>query len=224
MHIIVVGTGKLAIELLGLLQVDPGCQLTPWHHRDPAAGPAIVLHAGSGRELPAVTAFCAGTHSTLIELSTGTDVEAAPPVFPVIVCPNTNILMLKVMDMLEKSGHLFRNHTVTLTESHQASKQSVPGTAVHMARSLGLQDSDVHSVRNPAQQQTELQIPSEHLARHAYHRIVVQDGSCSLQLETRVYGESPYAAGVAQIVAAVRAHALENRVYSIMEFINRGWL
>lgn len=224
MHIIVVGTGKLATELLGGLQLGPGCQLIPWARRDPAAGPAIVIHAGSGRELAAVTAFCATTRSPLIELSTGTDVETVSPAFPVIVCPNTNILMLKVMDMLEKSGHLFRNHSITLTESHQATKSSVPGTAVHMAHSLGLQDGDVHSIRDPERQQAELQIPSEHLARHAYHRIVVQDGSCSLQLETRVYGDSPYAAGVAQIVAAVRAHVLENRIYSVTEFINRGWL
>jgi hypothetical protein len=43
-------------------------------------------------------------------------------------------------------------------------------------------------------------------------------------METRVYGDAPYAGGVAQIVAAVRQQALENRRYSILEFIDNGWI
>jgi dihydrodipicolinate reductase len=181
---------------------------------------SVVIHAGSGRELGAATAYCAGTQSPLIELATGSALESAQHSFPVVVCPNTNILMLKFMAMLAQSGHLFHNYDIQLTESHQANKTSVPGTAVHMARSLGLPDSAIHSVR----QASALQIPQEHLGRHAFHRILIQDGDCSLQFETRVYGDSAYADGVARIVAAVRAHALENRSYSVMELVDRGWL
>lgn len=224
MQIIVVGTGKLATELLRSLQVDSGCQLISWDNRAHSADASIVIHAGSGRELAAVTAYCEATQSPLIELSTGSDVESAQHAFPVVVCPNTNILMLKFMAMLAKSGHLFQNHDIQLTESHQAGKTSVPGTAVTMARALGLEDSDVHSVRQADVQRDELKIPEAHLARHAYHRIVIQDGACSLQFETRVYGDSAYADGVGRIVAAVRAHPLENRSYSVMEFVDNGWL
>lgn len=224
MQIIVVGTGKLATELLHALTVDSDSQVTPWANRAPHADKSIVIHAGSGRELGAVTAFCAATQSPLIELATGSDVESVQPTFPVVVCPNTNILMLKVMAMLAKSGHLFHNHAIRLTESHQANKTSVPGTAVNMAQSLGLQDSDIRSIRNADVQRADLQIPEAHLARHAYHQILIQDGACSLQLETRVYGDSAYADGVARIVAAVRAHTLEKRRYSVMEFVDAGWL
>jgi hypothetical protein len=132
--------------------------------------------------------------------------------------------MLKFMSMLERSGHLFHGHRITLAESHQAQKTSVPGTAVGMAHSLGLKDSDVLSIRNLSTQQADLEIPEEHLARHAYHRILIEDGECSLKLETRVFGESPYADGVARIVAAVQNQDLENRLYSIMEFVNNGWI
>lgn len=45
-----------------------------------------------------------------------------------------------------------------------------------------------------------------------------------MKLETRVYGETPYADGVAKIVAAVQSQSLENRLYPIMEFIDNGWI
>lgn len=224
MQIIIVGTGKLATELLHSLKPGSGDQVMPWEGRAQGAGKSVVIHAGSGRELGAVTAYCAGTQSPLIELSTGSALESVQHSFPVVVCPNTNILMLKFMAMLAKSGHLFQNHHIQLTESHQATKTSVPGTAVHMAHALGLQDSDIHSVRQAAVQRDELQIPEAHLARHAFHRILIQDGECSLQFETRVYGDSAYADGVGRIVAAVQAHPLENRSYSVMEFVDNGWL
>ncbi|RQO82114.1 dihydrodipicolinate reductase C-terminal domain-containing protein [Acidovorax sp. FJL06] len=230
MQVIVVGAGKLAQELLGALTVGDGAEggagvVVPWSdavaHR---AEKSIVVHAGSGRELAAAVAFCAATQSPLIELATGSDLEQMVPGFPVVVCPNTNILMLKFMGMLERSGHLFHNQRVRLIESHQAQKSSVPGTAVSMAQSLGLPVAEIESVRSADVQRTELQIPDAHLARHAYHQILVEDGLCSLKLETRVYGDAPYAQGVAQIVAAVQARVLECRCYSVMEFVHQGWL
>lgn len=224
MQIIIAGSGKLATELLTRLDCGRDCQLMPWGPEQPVAERAIVVHAGSGRELAAITAFCAATCSPLIELATGSALEGALPAFPVVLCPNTNILMLKVMYMLEMGGHLFRGNPITFTESHQAPKQSVPGTAVSMAQSLGLTAGDIRSVRDPKVQQASLQIPAAHLARHAFHRVEIDDGSCSVKLETLVVGESPYVSGVAQIVAATRAHALEKKVYAVAEFIRNGWL
>ncbi|KUY94090.1 dihydrodipicolinate reductase [Burkholderia territorii] len=225
MQVLVVGTGKLATELLGSHRLDPAtCRVMAWS--DPARGDerSIVVHAGSGRELSAAIEFCRATGSPLVELSTGSDLETGAYDFPVVLCPNTNILMLKFMSMLETSGHLFRDCHISVTESHQATKTSVPGTAVGIGRSLGVPAHDIHSVRDPAEQRDALQIPDDHLGRHAFHRIRIEDGACSLQFESRVYGASPYADGVSRIVEAVRQHALEPRRYSIVEFIHNGWL
>ncbi|WP_175777315.1 dihydrodipicolinate reductase C-terminal domain-containing protein [Burkholderia anthina] len=235
MQVLVVGTGKLATELLRSHQLDPAiCHVMPWSDgaRDDAGrsdarrsdARSIVVHAGSGRELPDVIAFCRATGSTLIELSTGSDLETGSHDFPVVLCPNTNILMLKFMSMLETSGHLFRECHISVTESHQASKTSVPGTAVDIGQSLGVPAQDIRSVRDPAEQRDALQIPDDQLGRHAFHRIRIEDGACSLQFESRVYGASPYADGVSRIVDAVRQHDLERRRYSIVEFIRNGWL
>ncbi|RQZ59337.1 dihydrodipicolinate reductase C-terminal domain-containing protein [Burkholderia sp. Bp9004] len=225
MQVLVVGTGKLATELLGSHRLAPAtCRVMAWS--DPARGNvrSIVVHAGSGRELPAAIEFCRATGSPLVELSTGSDLETGSHDFPVVLCPNTNILMLKFMSMLETSGHLFRDCHISVTESHQASKTSVPGTAVGVAQSLGVPAQDIHSVRDPAEQRDALQIPDDQLGRHAFHRIHIEDGACSLQFESRVYGASPYADGVSRIVEAVRQHELEPRRYSIVEFIHNGWL
>ena len=225
MQVLVVGTGKLATELLGSHRLAPAtCRVMAWS--DPARGNvrSIVVHAGSGRELPAAIEFCRATGSPLVELSTGSDLETGSHDFPVVLCPNTNILMLKFMSMLETSGHLFRDCHISVTESHQAGKTSVPGTAVGVAQSLGVPAQDIHSVRDPAEQRDALQIPDDQLGRHAFHRIRIEDGACSLQFESRVYGASPYADGVSRIVEAVRQHELEPRRYSIVEFIHNGWL
>lgn len=224
MQVYIAGTGKLATELLEKLVPQDGLAIAPWPGTADVSRAGIVVHAGSGRELEAISTFCSNTSSTLIELATGSSLEAAPPNFPVILCPNTNILMLKFISMLERSGGLFKGYDTRITESHQASKTSVPGTAVQMARSLGVAEPMIVSVRDASLQVSELHIPREHLTRHAFHRITIQDGPCTISMDTRVYGDAPYASGVQQIIVAVNGRSLESRVYSITEFIENGWV
>lgn len=222
--IIIVGSGKLARELQEKLPGLSGSQVLAWDDAAKGAERAVVVHAGSGRELAEVIAFCQKTGSTLLELATGSEIEQREVDFPVVVCPNTNILMLKFMAMLAANGHLFKHGQVRITESHQANKTSVPGTAVAMAQSLGLRSDSIVSIRDPQVQSDSLNIPAEALARHAYHRIEIEDNISSIVMETRVLNPAPYADGLAQIIAALRAHKLENRRYSVMEFIENGWV
>ncbi|MBE2971542.1 dihydrodipicolinate reductase [Burkholderia cepacia] len=240
MQVLVVGTGKLASELLGAHRLDPAtCRVMAWSdstHNDAQRSDArhgdarhtdarsIVVHAGSGRELPDVIAFCEATAAPLVELSTGSVLETGSYAFPIVLCPNTNILMLKFMSMLETGGHLFHDCRISLTESHQAGKTSVPGTAVGIGQSLGVRPEDIRSVRDPDMQRSEFAVADDQLGRHAIHRIRIDDGACSLQFESRVVGDTPYADGVSRIVDAVRQHDLEHRRYSIVEFIRNGWL
>ncbi len=224
MQVYIAGTGKLATELTERLVPQGGLSIAKWSGMPEAPTKSIVVHAGSGREIEAISKFCSSTSSVLVELSTGSSLEGSSPDFPVILCPNTNILMLKFMCMLERSGAMFKGYETHLTESHQASKTSTPGTAVQMAQSLGVGEHEIVSVRDVSQQANEFQIPQEHLARHAFHRITMHDGSCSISMETRVYGEAPYASGVQQIIAAAACRTLESRVYAITEFIENGWV
>ncbi|KAB2963532.1 dihydrodipicolinate reductase [Zoogloea sp.] len=226
MQVFIAGTGKLATELLDALTPNGGYALAPWPGEAAAEARAIVVHAGSGRELDGISRFCQRTRSVLVELATGSSLEAAGAQagFPIVLCPNTNILMLKFMGMLERSGALFKGSQIRITESHQASKTSVPGTAVAMAHALGVAAAEILSVRDSARQEQDLGIPPAHLGRHAFHRIEIQDGPCAISMETRVYGDSPYASGVDQIIRAIQQRELEKRLYSINEFIENGWV
>jgi 4-hydroxy-tetrahydrodipicolinate reductase len=224
MQVIIAGTGKLATELLQSMEVAPSAKLASWANKSSEASKSIVVHAGSGRELEAIASYCESTQSTLIELATGSKVESMPVPFPVVLCPNTNILMLKFMAMLEQCGKMFNGYEIEIIESHQASKTSVPGTAVNIAHSLGMSGSDIQSVRDTIIQRTQLEIPEADIERHAFHQVMIHEGKCSVKLETRVYGEAPYAKGVAQIVAAACGNKLESRPYSVMEFVKNGWL
>ena len=156
MDVIIVGTGKLASELLNALGDGGAYKIMSWASRGESAGRSIVVHAGSGRELKDVIAYCRATHSPLVELATGSAIAGGFPEFPVVLCPNTNILMLKFMSMLARSGEAFSGYRITLTESHQAGKTSLPGTAVSMAHALGLKTSDVLSVLDPKTQKFHL--------------------------------------------------------------------
>lgn len=118
MNILIVGSGKLASELLVGLSLPASISVRGWSSAIVVQGRAVVVHAGSGRELDDVVAYCRNTNSVLVELATGSKIEAASPNFPVVLCPNTNILMLKFMNMLEKCGSLFDGYRIGLTESH----------------------------------------------------------------------------------------------------------
>lgn len=159
-----------------------------------------------------------------MELATGSILEGASPTFPLVLCPNTNILMLKFMSMLAASGHLFRGYEISLQESHQYGKTSAPGTAIALAQSLGLSSDSIVSERDPARQMDVLGVSSEHLERHAVHRIGISDEVCTVNLESRVMGAAPYARGVGQLLRALQWRKLEPRLYRVEEMVTAGWL
>lgn len=222
---LVAGAGKLANEVRVGLGASAG-QWSDRHVLSPSAMARVqaVVHAGSGRELPEIVDVCRERGAVLIELSTGTDVAALAQGVSLVVCPNANILMLKFMAMLARHGNWFQDCQIGITESHQADKSSVPGTAVAMAEALGVDPRAIVSVRDPAVQTGRLGLAPHDLARHAVHRIQIADGACAITLETRVHGNTPYVDGVRRIIGAALAHPLEKRVYDVLEFIDNGWL
>lgn len=223
-NVYIIGSGKLANELLKALNFEKNYRVLPWADRNPEDTVAIVVHAGSGRELNEAISYCRQTNSSLIELSTDVDYQQ-DYLIPVVLCPNTNILMLKFMNMLGKNGQNFSQYQINITESHQANKTSLPGTAVALANSLNIPSNRIESVRDIQKQQSEFGIPEQNLARHAYHRIEISDNdACSIMLETRVLGDSPYVGGVKDIIMAVGGRSLEKRVYHVMEFIDNHWI
>lgn len=224
-QVLIVGSGKLAAELIENLKSRSIASVLPWNRKgERLECKSVVVHAGSGRELPGVVSFCSANNSVLIELSTGGNLAEESHPFPVIICPNINILMLKFMAMLQSQGYLFREYQKTILESHQAAKTSAPGTAINIARSLGVDPGQIVSVRNPVVQENELGIPSEFLLRHAYHRVIIGDENVRITFETKVFGQSPYALGLAKVIEAICGRDLEPKPQDILTLIQSGWL
>lgn len=225
MKIFVAGSGKLAQALLTPDLTFEGCDRIKWetfgqNYREKS----IVVHAGSGRQLKECVEFCERTKSVLIELSTGQQTEMMNPSFPLIICPNTSILVLKTLHMLKTCGHHFKNYELSISESHQSAKTTEPGTAFAFADSLNYPTGKVTSVRDTHIQFSKIGIPEEYLDKHAYHKIVLKDGKDEITLETKVLGHDSYAKGVKRIIGAVLKNNPENKRYSVLDLIDMNWL
>lgn len=185
---------------------------------------AIIVHAGSGRQLKECFDFCIRTKSIFIELSTGLGTEKTKYDFPLIICPNTSILVLKTLNMIKANSKYFENYEISITESHQSTKKTEPGTAYAFANSLKFPPDKVLSIRDPEIQQNKIGIPKEYLDKHAYHKIVIKDGSDEITIETKVLGHDSYANGVKAIIETVLKYSLENKKYTIFDLIDKNML
>ena len=223
--IFVAGSGKLANTILSSGLSFQSCEILKWDTRYQTLDEkAIVVHAGSGRQLKECMEFCARTKSIFIELSTGLETETLQSDFPLIICPNTSILVLKILNMLKANGRSFENYSISITESHQSTKKTEPGTAYSFANSLKFPLDKIISIRDLGIQQNTIGIPKEYIDKHAYHKIVIKDGSDEVTIETKVLGHDSYANGVNMIIEAVLKNSLENKRYTILDLIDNDML
>jgi len=225
MKIFVVGSGKLANALLTSDLSFQSCEILKWdtsfqtlHEK------AIIIHAGSGRQLKECFEYCARTKSIFIELSTGSESENIKPDFPLIICPNTSILVLKTLHIIKAYGRDFENYDISITESHQSTKRTEPGTAYALANALKFPTGKIVSIRDPEIQLNKIGIPKEYLNKHAYHKIVIKDGSDEVTIETKVLGHDSYANGAKTIIETVLKYGLDNKKYTIFDLIDNDML
>ncbi len=190
---------------------------------------AAVIHVGSGRQLSEVIAFCTKTGIPLIQAATGMTYKLQPKAgFVCIDSPNLALPILKFMHGLHEMGFSpVKGYKITLLESHQATKKSVPGTAVKMATSLGLRLDSIISIRDPSAQMNEFRVPKEFLDGHAIHQITVEGLGVSLSFETRVYGREAYLHGILALIALFQENnnesLLATGVTSIFDILDLLW-
>jgi 4-hydroxy-tetrahydrodipicolinate reductase len=225
MKIYIIGSGKLASAILESPPSIQGCEVIKWDSSAQQSNDkAILVHAGSGRQLNECIAYCRKTKSVFIELSTGLETETMMPDFPLVICPNTSILVLKTMHMLKQYGRQFIGYDISITESHQAAKTTEPGTAYAFANALAFPTNQIKSVRDVEVQQNRIGIPLEYLGKHAYHKIIIKDGNDEVAIETKVLGHDSYAKGVKAIVEAVLSHNIANGRQSVLDLIDKNLL
>lgn len=225
MKIFVVGSGKLANAILTSNLSFQSCEITKWETTYQTLNEkAIIVHAGSGRQLEECLEFCSRTKSVFIELSTGLGTEKTKHDFPFIICPNTSILVLKTLNIIKTNSKYFENYEISITESHQSTKKTEPGTAFAFANSLKFPPDRIVSIRDPEIQQNQIKIPKEYLNKHAFHKIVIKDGEDEITIETKVLGHKSYVNGVKKIIETVLKYNLENKKYTVWDLIDNDML
>jgi 4-hydroxy-tetrahydrodipicolinate reductase len=223
--IFIIGSGRLANAILSSNLSFPEYDVIKWENQHRALNESCLLvHVGSGRQLDECLEFCSKTGSVFIELSTGSETESITRDFPLIICPNTSILLLKTLRMIKLSGGNFEKYDISITESHQSTKNTPPGTAFHFADALKVTHEKIISVRDPQIQKNEIGIPKDFLEGHAYHKIVIKDINDEVTIETKVLGHDSYANGVRAIIAACLSHRLENKRYTVFDLIENEML
>lgn len=225
MNIYLVGSGKLASAISAAELSFPSGKILKWESSHQSlTEKAIIVHAGSGRQLQECISFCRRTDSILVELSTGLETEKMDSDFTLIVCPNTSILLLKILNIVKTFGHYFENNKISILESHQSTKTSEPGTAYNFARSLKFPIDKIKSIRDTETQLNQIEIPKEFLDKHAYHKIVIEDDTDQITIETKVLGHGSYAHGLNKILDAVLNNSFEKRRYTVLDLIEKNLL
>lgn len=167
---------------------------------------AVIVHVGSGGQLFEIISCCQNHGIPLIQASTGMkwpEKMSDEIRFILVEAPNLSIPMIKLLYAMEEMGNLFNEYKTSITESHQRTKTSPPGTALEMARSLGVESCEIRSIRDEAVQQNSLGVPEAYLAQHAVHEIGIEGGGCRLSLRTEVYGLDSYVEGLVRILGNI---------------------
>ena len=79
--------------------------------------------------------------------------------------------------------------------------------------------SNIESIRDVNFQKKVLGIPEKYLDLHAYHKIIIEDEGCEINIETRAYGHSAYVSGIKEILEKSIKNELGNRIYQVFDII-----
>lgn len=211
----VAGHGKLAAKIQGnlvetsLWLKKPVTFVDNWDNvqgRRDDRSQVVLVHCGSGRQFNDIVSFGNTNNVPVIQCSTGITFPedfAANLAIPFIEAPNLSIPMIKFLYLIEEIGPLFHDSGITITESHQKSKVTLAGTALEMAKLLGIEQSKIKSIRDEDTQENLLGISKEHLGQHALHLIEISDGECVITLKTEVHGLNTYVEGLVKIISII---------------------
>lgn len=150
------------------------------------------LYASAG--VPFVMGTTGGDRERLYDTVKGSRVSA-------VIAPNMSIPLVVLSAALEYIAKQFPKaldgYQGHITESHQAAKRDVSGTAKawrSLLEQLGVSFDKIVSVREPALQR-DSGVPAEHLEGHGYHWIDVSGNDVKLGIATAVNGRRTYAQG-----------------------------
>ncbi len=218
MRIVIVGNGKMA-EILGDCCRKKKIPFIGFHSENYTEKDDLVVHFGSGRQLPEALEWCNRHNVPLIQGSTGQQLPSKVSIL-VVNAPNLALPIVKLLSIMPTIADTdtLAEMKIGIIESHQASKKSVPGTAKVMAEIFGISETEIISIRD-REKQLQLGVPEEYLDGHGYHWITLEGGGVTIELSTKVNGREAYAYGAISLAKKLLLHRddLKNRVYQLSE-------
>lgn len=177
----------------------------------------IFIHIGSGRQYKESLKCAIAKGASYIQAATEKDVKMDAPGdtnIKYISAENLDIKIIKLFFWFKSAKELFKNENISIIESHQEEKTSLPGTALKFCEYLNIPKEDLISVRDPEKQR---KLNINNLEHHAYHKIVIGDKDSTISIETKVDGAQSYVKGLAQIVNCLPN--IDNGNYEIDDLI-----
>lgn len=216
-ELIVVGNGKLADVIKEEFSSYSAIPVKSYKTGLTANNESVFLHIGSGRQYSESLERAMESGASYIQAATEKDINMEAPEdnrIRYINAPNLDLNIIKLFYWLETAGDLFAGEPISVTESHQKEKSSLPGTAVKFCEKLNVPPESLVSIRDPEKQKA-LQI--QNLNHHAFHRILIGDENSKIVIETKIEGADSYAKGVAGIIKALSS--LEKGNYEIDDLV-----
>ena len=225
MHILIAGNGKMAELFETRLPVsghtvqrfgEGGLVLgdTPQH--------TVALHVGSGKNLPSLVECCIKYRIPILQGSTGQTSNQEWPVL-LVNAENFALPILRLIRILPEFAKMLTPPdyalSVGVTESHQSTKKTLPGTAARMAAAVGLLNSDIDSIREQSVQLA-LGVPPSALDGHGYHWITWEGAGVEIQLATKVNGRDAYYGGGLYLLRLLNERRGEIGVQDVISFLN----
>lgn len=222
MHILLAGRGNMAQAVRAACKLQ-GIKVTrfgeDFDHTNKSYGNTVAIHFGSGKELPGLIQVCEMLSVPIIQGSTGISDLPTKRNVTIVNAPNLSLPMLRFMASFPAfAKSIGENTNIRIVESHQERKRGVSGTAIELAKSLGISQSCIKSVRDPDVQRA-LGIPKEHLEAHAHHRVTFTGAGIEFTVSTKVNGRETYADGAIAIAREITAldEPLKSGVYDLLQ-------
>lgn len=223
-RLIVIGNGKLADAILNNYTRLSGSSVAVGKYlKNSSADPGTVfIHTGSGRQYRESLDLAVLSGAAYIQAATEKNIKLKEPDTGKIVfisSPNLDLNIIRFFRWLRLGKNLFRNEEISVTESHQESKSSLPGTALKICSILGIDESKLVSIRDPELQK---KLGIKNLEQHAYHKIEIGNSASLISLETRIEGLLTYVKGLIKIVKIIPE--LQKKNYEIEDLLEYNLL
>ncbi|MEX0672530.1 MAG: hypothetical protein WDZ82_01440 [Candidatus Paceibacterota bacterium] len=225
MHILIVGCGKLASAIIAACE-EHNVSVSQYDPKQPRPmDDAVCIHTGSGRQLDDALALCCDQGAPFIMASTGLHEQPlfnAAKRIPVVRAPNLAFPVIYLLNQLvQLRDYLepqFFNWEAWVTESHQSTKTSVPGTLWKIQEILNIPNENTRSIRDRGEQLA-LGVPEENLDWHAWHMITVEVSGVPLEYSCKINGGAPYGHGAVAVAKLLRSSPFLPRIHDVIDLL-----